>query len=383
MPDFKNTVGGRFLTMLEAQAPANFAMVMSTGIVSVALHLLDYPIGARLLFWLNAALCVGLAILYIIRLFVFPKRFVQDFRSHGAGPGFLTVVAGICILGNQFVLLGKDPAMGEALFWIGSVLWIVILWGVFYFVFSDEPKPPLEKGINGAWLVATVSTQAIVILGCILIDHMPWDKEIAFFAFTALFLLGFMLYLFVITMIFYRFAFKELEPAQLSPTYWINAGAVAITTLAGAELLSHPGASPLLMEFFPFIKGLTLMAWATATFWIPMLFLLGFWRHSVKQYPAAYTPEYWGMVPIGDVRRMCGHAGEVSESGIPVAVAGSLRVRGAGGVDGGFLWYGHHKAGNAPEGGLPDGIAPMGRRRTRRWSSLFHKKRMLIRNFNM
>ena len=56
MPDFKNTVGGRFLTMLEAQAPANFAMVMSTGIVSVALHLLDYPIGARLLFWLNAAL---------------------------------------------------------------------------------------------------------------------------------------------------------------------------------------------------------------------------------------------------------------------------------------------------------------------------------------
>ena len=86
MPDFKNTVGGRFLTMLEAQAPANFAMVMSTGIVSVALHLLDYPIGARLLFWLNAALCVGLAILYIIRLFVFPKRFIQDFRSHGAGP---------------------------------------------------------------------------------------------------------------------------------------------------------------------------------------------------------------------------------------------------------------------------------------------------------
>lgn len=145
-----------------------------------------------------------------------------------------------------------------------------------------------------------MSTQAIVILGCILIDHMPWDKEIAFFAFTALFLLGFMLYLFVITMIFYRFAFKELEPAQLSPTYWINAGAVAITTLAGAELLSHPGASPLLMEFFPFIKGLTLMAWATATFWIPMLFLLGFWRHSVKQYPAAYTPEYWGMVfPLG------------------------------------------------------------------------------------
>ena len=31
----------------------------------------------------------------------------------------------------------------------------------------------------------------------------------------------------------------------------------------------------------------------------------------MKQYPAAYTPEYWGMVvPIGDVHRMYGHAGE-------------------------------------------------------------------------
>ena len=42
------------------------------------------------------------------------------------------------------------------------------------------------------------------------------------------------------------------------------------------------------------------MAWATATFWIPMLFLLWFWRHGVKRYPAAYAPEYWGMVfPLG------------------------------------------------------------------------------------
>ena len=342
MPDFKNTVGGRFLTMLEAQAPANFAMVMSTGIVSVALHLLDYPIGARLLFWLNAALCVGLAILYIIRLFVFPKRFVQDFRSHGAGPGFLTVVAGICILGNQFVLLGKDPAMGEALFWIGL----------------------LEKGINGAWLVATVSTQAIVILGCILIDHMPWDKEIAFFAFTALFLLGFMLYLFVITMIFYRFAFKELEPAQLSPTYWINAGAVAITTLAGA-----------VDGVFPVHQRADAHGVGHGDLLDPDAFSARVLAAQREAIPGGLHPGILGHgVPIGDVHRMYGHAGEVSESGIPVAVAGSLRVRGAGGVDGGFLWYGHHKAGNAPEGGLPDGIAPMGRRRTRRWSSLFHKK---------
>ena len=83
MPDFKNTVGGRFLTMLEAQAPANFAMVMSTGIVSVALHLLDYPIGARLLFWLNAALCVGLAVLLVGAMLLVSRR---TGRTSEAGP---------------------------------------------------------------------------------------------------------------------------------------------------------------------------------------------------------------------------------------------------------------------------------------------------------
>lgn len=229
----------------------------------------------------------------------------------------------------------------------------MILWGVFYFVFSDEPKPPLEKGINGAWLVATVSTQAIVILGCILIDHMPWDKEIAFFAFTALFLLGFMLYLFVITMIFYRFAFKELEPAAVSRPTGSTPGAVAIID-AGREpgtVVAFRAASPLLMEFFPFHQRADAHGVGHGDLLDPDAFSARVLAAQREAIPGGLHPGILGHgVPIGDVHRMYGHAGEVPESGIPVAVAGSLRVRGAGGVDGGFLWYGHHKAGNAPEG---------------------------------
>ena len=42
------------------------------------------------------------------------------------------------------------------------------------------------------------------------------------------------------------------------------------------------------------------MFWATATWWIPMLFILGFWRHAVKKTPITYTPLYWGLVfPLG------------------------------------------------------------------------------------
>lgn len=290
----------RFSRLLATQSPANFAMVMSTGIVSMALHLLEFPRAATLLFQVNICMFAILWALYILRLVRWPRRFATDFISHANGPGFLTMVAGTCILGNQFALLIGQYTIAGFLFWLGVALWGIILWGVFFAMFTVSPKPPLERGINGAWLVATVSTQSIVILGSGIVENMPWNKELAFFIFITMFLLGLMLYIFVITMIFYRFCFRELAPAEMNPTFWINAGAVAITTLAGAQLMLKGGESAMVASFLPFIRGGTLLAWATATWWIPMLFLLGIWRHAIRRYPFVYTTAFWGMVfPMG------------------------------------------------------------------------------------
>ena len=53
-------------------------------------------------------------------------------------------------------------------------------------------------------------------------------------------------------------------------------------------------------ELLPFIKGLTLLFWATATWWIPMLVILGVWRHVYRRFPLRYDPLYWGAVfPLG------------------------------------------------------------------------------------
>lgn len=77
-------------------------------------------------------------------------------------------------------------------------------------------------------------------------------------------------------------------------------GAVAITTLAGAELIRNFGDIPAIGEILPFIKGLTTMYWATATWWIPMLLVLGVWRHGIRRFKLAYDPLYWGLVfPLG------------------------------------------------------------------------------------
>jgi tellurite resistance protein TehA-like permease len=111
---------------------------------------------------------------------------------------------------------------------------------------------------------------------------------------------GGMLYIWIISLIFYRYSFFPFSPADLSPPYWINMGAMAISTLAGATLIKAAGGSALLTQLLPYLRGFTLLFWATATWWIPMLVILGVWRHIYCRFRITYDPQFWGAVfPLG------------------------------------------------------------------------------------
>jgi tellurite resistance protein TehA-like permease len=91
-----------------------------------------------------------------------------------------------------------------------------------------------------------------------------------------------------------------MPPEALTPPYWINMGAVAITTLAGATLILNASQWTFLQEILPFLLGFTLFFWAIGTWWIPLLFIMGAWLHLYKRFPLKYSPQYWGMVfPLG------------------------------------------------------------------------------------
>ena len=76
--------------------------------------------------------------------------------------------------------------------------------------------------------------------------------------------------------------------------------AMGYAVLAGARLILVANQWGFLAEISPFIKGFTLFFWAAGTWWIPLLFILGFWRHIYKRFPIRYDPQYWGMVfPLG------------------------------------------------------------------------------------
>jgi tellurite resistance protein TehA-like permease len=285
---------------IENLYPGYFALVMATGIVSIASHLLGMDWIAWGLLWINLIAYLILWAMLLTRLVRYFPRVISDLASHARGPGFFTLIAGTCVLGAQLILLAGQAALATALWVLGTLLWVLVMYAFFTAVMVRQKKPNLEEGINGAWLIATVATQSVAILGVLISARFGPQQEIVLFFALVMYFIGCMLYLSIITLIFYRFTFLELTSAAVTPPYWINMGAVAITTLAGSTLILNASGSPFLQEILMFLKGFTLFFWATGAWWIPILFILGAWRHLVKHYPLQYDPQYWGMVfPLG------------------------------------------------------------------------------------
>jgi len=280
--------------------PGYFALVMATGIISIACYLLEMKTLAVVLLAVNAVAFAVLWLLLLLRLLLFFARVRDDINNHLRGPGFFTVVAGTSVLGSQLLIVANESRVATVLWLLAVVLWAIIMYTFFSAMTVRENKPSIESGLNGSWLLAVVATQSISVLGTLLVGQFAANREAILFFTLCMFLLGCMLYIPLITLIFYRFTFVNVTTASLTPPYWINMGAVAITTLAGARLMIAAPESTLLNDFMPFLKGFTLFFWAAGTWWIPLLLILGFWRHVYRRFPLRYDPQYWGMVfPFG------------------------------------------------------------------------------------
>ncbi len=306
MPE-KVRLSGIFADTLENLNPAYFALVMSTGIVSIAAYYQGFNSIARALLGFNVAAYAILWIMYIVRIIFFTHRFRNDFRDHTLGMGFFTAVAASGVLGSQSLLL-TGSFTGAAVLWsITLALWLCLIYGLFTGLITKETKPTIAEGINGGWLLAIVATQAVTVLSTVIAPFFQlYSGPVLFLAFIT-WLFGGMLYIWVIALIFYRYLFFHFSPQDLTPPYWINMGAVAITTLGGTGLIANAALSSFLIELAPFLIGLTFFFWATATWWIPMLVILGVWRHGYRHFPLRYSPLFWGAVfPLG-MYTVCTH----------------------------------------------------------------------------
>lgn len=281
-----------------------FALAMATGIISIATYLHGMHTIAVVLFWINLVFFLVLIGLFFLRLLLDTARVKEDMANYQKGPGFFTLVAASCVLGNQLILMYKQQVWAEVLLVFAAVAWCIIIYSFFTLLTTGKNKPNLHDGISGTWLVTIVSTQAIAILTILIASTKPTEvQQFMLFGSLALFLIGCMLYILIMCLIFYRLSFFELTAMEFGAPYWINMGATAITTVAGALLIEHASKLTILAEILPFLKGFTLFFWAWGAWWIPLLIILGTWRHlrvPLPTTPDGYHPSYWGMVfPLG------------------------------------------------------------------------------------
>jgi tellurite resistance protein TehA-like permease len=278
--------------------PGYFAMVMGTGIVAVAARLLGRDAFAWPLFAISLAAYPLLWAILLARIARFPRVVLADFASHERGPSFLTIVAANGVLGSQFAVFNTLSFLLPALFWFSLVLWTLLVYGFLSTVTVCLAKPDLEHGLNGAWLLLVVATESIAVLACFLALRIGAPPPLVFAA-LAFYLLGAMLYMSLSALIFFRWVFRPMHPAEMGAPWWINMGAVAIATLAGARLMALPGNDPNLLLVQRFVTPFTVLLWATSTFWIPLLAILFVWK-ELQRGPHGYDPSLWSVVfPLG------------------------------------------------------------------------------------
>ncbi|MFG2603750.1 tellurite resistance/C4-dicarboxylate transporter family protein [Streptomyces sp. NPDC048514] len=197
------------------RSPAAGSAVMATGIVSVGLHLAGAETVSRVALAMACLAWLALAADFVLRLVGERQRWVTEAES----PGALTAVAATAVLGTRISALGRQT-LAEALLALAALLWPVLIVLV---------MRHWKRRMSGSVFLCCVATQGLAVLAATLASA----ESTAWLAHTAL-------VLFWLGLVLYGLALARFEPREVvkgAGDHWIAGGALAISALAGANLL--------------------------------------------------------------------------------------------------------------------------------------------------
>jgi tellurite resistance protein TehA-like permease len=286
------------LHWLESLFPGYFALVMATGIISIAFDRMGLPLLSDVLFWVTLIAWIGLIALSCWRIVRFPHAVRADLLSARRVFAFFTLVVATNILG---ILLNQHGYVRLALVcWMLAFLaWSLLL----YLSFSVLTFLTHEHSVNvvhGDWLTSIIGTQSLVLLGALIAPQLGEYAGYMMVEIHMLWGLGLIFYGIFVTLFCYRIFFLNFKPEDTSPLLWVIMGAAAVGANAGTSLITSELNMPFLIALRPFVDGMALLLWAWATWWIPMLVIFGIWKHGIRRFPLRYEPVLWSMVfPLG------------------------------------------------------------------------------------
>lgn len=289
--DFQNRIRTLF--------PAYFALVMATGIVAIASMRVGIKGVAVFLLAVATFAYIVLFVMTLIRVVGYKAELIADFKNAAKAPGYFTMVAATNVLGTGLFRIEGLPQVAWGLWIFALVLYTFLIHAFLVNFMTAKMEGSLVSSLNGGWLIMVVGLQSIASLGAMLTETLGNPGPLMAINVGAFLLAGGM-YLLLISALTMRLILLPLEPEQLVPTYWIMMGAAAISTLAGAEICGHWTAWTFGINLLPFMQGLSCLFWVVATSWIPLLILLGIWRHIIRRFSFRYDPLFWSIVfPLG------------------------------------------------------------------------------------
>jgi tellurite resistance protein TehA-like permease len=161
----------------QAFPPVYFAMVMATGIVSIAVYLNGMQRLAATLMWLNVVLFIAFWILLIGRLALAPRGLLEELTSFKLAPGFVTIVAGTSVLARQLLIIQADIRFPIAMFCFAFPVWASFIYLIFTAFKVKEDKPDLANGIHGGWHLSVVATQSVGMLAALLANQLAAYRQ--------------------------------------------------------------------------------------------------------------------------------------------------------------------------------------------------------------
>jgi tellurite resistance protein TehA-like permease len=275
--------------------PDAFSIVMASGIVSIAAFDHSYWRIAVGLEVVASAVYVLLVLGFVVHAVTQRERALRPTADPDVALRMFSFVAACAVLASCW---HARPVAERVLGGLALVGWLPLV-SLAAVLVRARPLTELRDQAHGAWLLPAVATQGLSVTAADLTTQgsPAWLLVVA----GAAWLSGVLLYALVLSLIAWRPPVGSLRPKIVAPDSWILMGALAITALAGsnilrvARLLHVPGS---LTWWIAHVGALT--PWSAATLWIPPLLYAAVWRADEHPGSLRYSRVWWSAVfPIG------------------------------------------------------------------------------------
>lgn len=278
--------------------PRAFAMVMATGIVSVALQRAGSMRLSTALLWVASAAFVVLLAASVWRVAWFPADVRRDLTRPDRVFSFFAVPAAAGVLAARLAGPGR-PDVVAALAAFTVLAWVAACGLVIAFLATRTGTRRTITDVNGTWQLWVVGTQSASIAATSAYVAGVVPDRLAAWAAIAAWSAGALLYVLVTALVITRLLKAGLPPGDPFAPYWVTMGAASITVLAAAQVLHITGPA-VLAASRPALTGLALAFWSVATALIPVLTVIGAARRLRGQAARGFRRELWMIVfPAG------------------------------------------------------------------------------------